>query len=320
MQVIHIHHPFAAAQVPDGPVVLAMGFFDGVHRGHQAVIQTARQIADRDQLPLAVLTYDHHPAIVYQASEKRVTYLSPLQRKLDLLEQLHVDLVYVVSFTSALSALTPQEFVDQYMLGFHAQTVVAGFDHTYGPKDVATMTNLPKFSQQRFEIVEVRAQTDAQVKISSTRVRHAIDNGNVALVNELLGYRYQTSGVVVHGEARGRTLGFPTANIEWPEDQRMPSVGVYAVRLQVGDRWLDGMASIGYNVTFGDRRPKTLEINLFDFHQMIYGENVRVQWIARLRDEIKYTTVEALIEQLEQDELDTRAVLDQDQHKHYELH
>lgn len=319
LQVINIRHPFNPDQIPTGKVVLAMGFFDGVHRGHQAVIEQAKKIAQQKQLPLAVLTYDHQPAIVYQASKKRVTYLSTVNRKLDLLQQLGVDLVYVVSFTSALSALKPQEFVDQYMIGFHADTVVAGFDHTYGPKTVATMQNLPRYSQQRFDIVEVPAQMDKRLKISSSRIRQTIDNGDMVLVNDLLGYRYQTTGVVVHGEARGRTLGFPTANVEWPEEERMPSVGVYAVQLQIGDRWYDGMASIGYNVTFGDQRPKTLEINLFDFKQMIYGENVKVRWIARLRDEIKYTTVEALIEQLEHDELDTKHVLAQAMQQTYSL-
>lgn len=308
MQVIRIRHPFDERVIPFGNVVLAMGFFDGLHRGHQAVINRARHLADQKKVPLAVLTYDHHPSIVYQASETRITYLSPLTRKLDLLKQLGADIVYVVSFTSGLSALKPQEFVDQYMIGFHAVTVVAGYDHTYGPKTIATMANLPAFAKGRFEVVVVEPQSDNDQKISSTRIRKALDQGSIDLVNDLLGYRYQTTGTVVHGLARGRTLGFPTANIEWPVDERMPAVGVYAVRLKIGESWYDGMASIGYNVTFGDQQPKTLEINLFDFKQMIYGENVKVQWVTRLRGEIKYTTAEALIEQLQRDEKQTRQI------------
>lgn len=309
MQVINIRQPFDPARIPDGNVVLAMGFFDGLHLGHQAVIERARNFAKEYGLPLAVLTYDHHPSIVYHASEQRITYLSPVQRKLELLDELGVDITYLVSFTSALSALKPQEFVDQYMIGFHAKIVVAGFDHTYGPKDIATMANLPKFAKDRFKVVEVSENLDDDLKISSTRIRHEFDEGNVSLANRLLGYSYQTSGTVVHGEARGRELGFPTANIEWPVEERMPGIGVYAVQLKVGEIWYDGMASIGYNVTFGDDRPKTLEINLFDFKNMIYGENVKVRWVARLRGEVKYTTAEALIDQLKNDEIETRKIL-----------
>ena len=115
--------------------------------------------------------------------------------------------------------------------------------------------------------------------------------------------------LAIHGEARGRKLGYPTANIDWPNDEWLPRIGVYAVQLQIGTKWYGGMASIGHNVTFGDQRPKTLEINLFDFNQGIYGENVRVRWVAWLRDEVKYTTVENLIAQLQQHELETRKIL-----------
>lgn len=306
MQIIHIHHPFDSQQIKVDDVVLAMGFFDGVHRGHQAVIKRAKKIANNKNLPLAVLTYDHHPAIVYQSSEQPLTYLSPLTRKLALMKQLDVDIVYVVSFTSALSALTPQEFVNQYIVGFHAIVAVAGFDHTYGPKQVATMANLPKYAQGRFEVETVTPELQNGEKISSTKIRALLDQGAIEQANQLFNYQYQTSGIIVHGEARGRELGFPTANIQWPTDERMPSIGVYVVMLKIGEQWFRGMASIGYNITFGNQRPKTLEIYLLDFDQAIYGENVQVKWIKRLRNEIKYTTAAALVEQLKQDEIDTR--------------
>lgn len=311
MQVIKIRHPFNPTKIPAGKVVLAMGFFDGVHRGHQAVINRAQEIAASKHLPLAVLTYDHHPAIVYQSSAAPLTYLSPLPRKLALLQQLGVDIVYVVSFTSALSALSPQDFVDQYIVGFHTEVAVAGFDHTYGPAKIATMTQLPQYAKGRFTIETLPCQQQNAQKISSTKIRTLLDHGDIKQANQLLNYHYQTSGLVVHGEARGRTLGFPTANIQWPVDERVPNVGVYAVLLKVGDQWYRGMASIGFNVTFGDQRPKTLEIYLLDFNQAIYGENVLVKWVKRLRDEVKYTTAAALVAQLQQDEIDTRNVFSQ---------
>ena len=139
MRVIKIHHPLDKKLVPAGPVVLAMGFFDGVHRGHQAVIGTAKRIAKQRGLPLAVLTYDHAPGIVYHQYPDGFDYLSTTKRKLELLEELGVDLVYLVSFTSAYASLAPADFVADYLRAFHSQVVVAGFDHTYGTRDVATM-------------------------------------------------------------------------------------------------------------------------------------------------------------------------------------
>ena len=149
MEVIKVHHPLLEQQVPDGPVVVAMGFFDGVHRGHQAVIARAKEEAVRRQVPLAVLTYDKLPGIVYQRYDEGVHYLTTIDRKLALLEQLGADLVYLVDFTAKLGSLSPEEFVSDYLVRMHAVAVVAGFDHTYGKKDVATMDRLVGYAAGR---------------------------------------------------------------------------------------------------------------------------------------------------------------------------
>ncbi|WP_390406690.1 riboflavin biosynthesis protein RibF [Lacticaseibacillus jixiensis] len=300
MQVIDIHPPLTAT--PKAPVVLALGFFDGVHRGHQAVINRARQIADTKHLPLAVMTFDIHPAVIYQGvPADSVHYLSPRLRKVALMADLGVDTLYFVHFTPEFAALAPQAFVDQYLVGLHADTVVAGFDYTYGVKAVANMTTLPQYAKGRFDIVTVEEHMEKAEKISSTRIKHALDEGDVDCANRLLGYHYQTTGIVVHGEARGRTLGFPTANIQTPNNQRLPGIGIYTVKMRVGARWLPGMASVGRNVTFGAGRAVTLEINLFDFDEDIYGEHVTVQWEHYLRGEIKFADAAGLIDQLNQD-------------------
>jgi riboflavin kinase/FMN adenylyltransferase len=311
MQVIQIHHPMAPDQPLDQPVVLAMGFFDGVHRGHQAVINRARAIAQERGIALAVLTYDHHPALVYQpmtATSNR--YLTVNARKMALFEQLGVEIVYQVSFTSQFAALKPQEFVDQYLVKFHPQVVVAGFDHTYGPKDVATMDRLAEFAQGRFEIETVGKAEDQDKKISSTRIRRNLDDGDIQTVNELLGYRYRTSGTVMHGEARGRTLGFPTANVSQEPHYWLPGIGVYVTRLKIGDEWHLAMTSVGHNVTFGEGRPVTVEANLLNFHEAIYGEVVDVEWLYKLRGEVKFESVEDLIAQLKQDATATQRYFD----------
>ncbi|MFD1430949.1 riboflavin biosynthesis protein RibF [Lacticaseibacillus mingshuiensis] len=311
MQVIDVMPPLQAKQVSKTPVVLALGFFDGVHRGHQAVIKTAKKEADRLGLKLAVMTFNIHPAVIYRGvPAESVQYLSTIDRKTALMADLGVDLLYYFHFTPAFAKLAPQLFVDQVLVGLNAQVVVAGFDYTYGKRDVATMARLPAYAKGRFSVITVPAALDEGEKISSTRIRQALDRGDVDLANELLGYTYQTSGVVVHGEARGRTLGFPTANIEAPSSERIPGIGIYAVRMWVRGAWVDGMASVGRNVTFGAGRPVTVEINLFDFADDIYDEPVQVQWVHYLRGEVKFDGASGLIAQLNQDQRDAQQVLE----------
>ncbi len=310
MQVIKIHHPLDPHLIPTGPVVLAMGFFDGVHRGHQAVIRRAKKIARQRHLPLAVLTYTHAPGIVYRQYPGGFKYLSTVQRKLDLLQQLGVNRVYLVSFTSQFANQSPQVFVDRYLVGFHSQVVVAGFDHTYGPATVATMAKLPDYARGRFEVVTVPKFTgNGQQKIGSRVIRQQIDNGQVQVANNELGYYYTTTGLIVHGLARGRTLGFPTINIETPTPERLPGVGVYATTVLINKHWYGGMASVGHNVTFGDHNQLTLEIYLFDFNQLVYGEEVRVRWYQYLRGEEKFSGAKELVAQLKRDEQAARRVV-----------
>lgn len=308
MEIIRIHHPLDPRQIPADPVVLAMGFFDGLHRGHQAVIRRAKALAQKRHVKLAVLTYDHHPAIVYRAlSGDDQKYLSPTERKLNQLDRMGVDRVFLVNYTGEFSAQSPQTFVDNYLVAFHTVVAVAGFDHTYGKKDVATMARLPQYAQGRFEVETVDEQISKADKISSTRIRVAMKQGQIDTVNDLLGYRYRTTGTVVHGEARGRTIGFPTANILTPNDEWLPGIGVYTARLKVGAIWYPGMMSVGRNDTFGDNRPVTVEMNLLDFQGNLYGEPVEVEWHHRLRGQVKFAGADELVTQLKQDEVATRA-------------
>lgn len=307
MKIIYLHHPYNQNQIKDKNVVLAMGFFGGVHLGHQAVLKQARKEADQRDLPLAAMTFDHHPSVVFPKPGLDGTiYLSSVERKAELMQKFGVDLLYVVSFTSNLAKLSPQDFVDQYMAQLHAKVIVAGFDYTYGPREIADMDHLPTYAKDRFTIVTVPELLLDGEKVSSTRIRTDLKQSNVDHANLFLGYTYQTTGLVVHGEARGRTLGFPTANILSDPKSRIPGIGIYAVRIKIGSKWWPGMASIGRNVTFGEHRPITIEINIFDFDQEIYGEMVRVDWYHYVRGEIKFDAVEGLIEQLKLDEKNIR--------------
>lgn len=313
MQIIPIRHPFDSKQIPTDDVVMVLGFFDGVHRGHQKVIETGKKAAAEKGLKLAVMTFNQHPSIVFQkVLPENMKYLNSLQQKERLMEKLGVDILYIVDFTSAFAQLAPQAFVDQYIVGLHSKVAVSGFDYTYGPKDVADVAHLPKYAQGRFEVVTVSKEELAGEKISSTRIRKLMESGQMEEVTELLGYVYEIEGTVVHGDARGRLLGFPTANIKVKSTVRLPRIGVYAVEIQIGDKWYIGMGSIGHNDTFGEGRELTVEVYILDFHQDIYGEQVTVRWNHYLRDQVKFDGAETLIAQLKQDELDTAAYFSTD--------
>lgn len=305
MQVLYLKHPYHPQEIYQGPLVMALGFFDGVHLGHQSVISKAKSIARKQQIPLAVMTFDQHPKIIYtQTPPHTVKYLSSQARKIELIEALGVDILYIIEYNLEFGTQSPQEFVDKYLVGLNCQTVVAGFDYTYGPKELANMTTLHDHSQGRFEIVEVPEQVKNQHKIGSSTIKELIETGQVEQANSELGYVYETSGIVVHGDKRGgRTLGYPTANVKTANHELLPGLGIYVVELYFDGQWYQGMASIGYNITFDGIEDLRCEINIFDFDQEIYGRYVKVRWHKYLRGEIRFDSIDGLIKQLDQDKV-----------------
>lgn len=309
MEIVKLRHPYQPEEIPAGDIVLVLGFFDGVHRGHQEVINTGKKIAKEKNLKLAVMTFNQHPAVVFQqVQSKPIKYLSTLKQKEERMAELGVDLLYEVAFTSSFAALDPQAFVDQYIVGLHAKVAVSGFDYNFGKDHTADAENLPAFSKGRFEvkIVAKKSEENETEKISSSRIRRLLSEGRLDEANHLLGYTFEISGTVIHGEARGRTLGYPTANIQVREDMNLPKEGVYVNTIKIGDTWYPAMGSIGHNDTFGPNRMLTVEINILDFDQEIYGEKVKVRWYHMLRGQVAFESVEGLIKQLEEDELATR--------------
>ncbi len=315
MQVIDIKPPLNTTHVPDQPIVLALGFFDGVHRGHQAVLRRAKKLADELNQPLAVMTFDQHPAIIYRdLPESQVHYLSVRDRKIELMARFGVDQLYIVHFTPEFAALSPQEFVDQYIVGLHANQVVAGLItltvrkisrtcrhcrntrriDSASPLSPNTMRRAKRFHPLAFERHSMRVMWIPLISCWATPTEQQV--------------------LLYTGEARGRELGFRTANVETPAEERLPGIGIYAVELKVHDQWYQGMASIGRNVTFGDDRAVTVEINLFDFDQDIYDQPVAVRWWHYLRGEVKFSGADALVAQLHQDELDSKAYLVNNRH------
>ena len=186
---------------------------------------------------------------------------------------------------------------------------VAGFDYTYGKKDVANMANLPNYSKGNFETVMVPEQLINDQKIGSSAIKEFITSDKISEANKFLGYNYQNQGKVIHGLQRGRTLGYPTANIAVDGDQLIPSIGVYATKIKVAGVWYNSMTSVGYNVTFKENTGITIESNIFDFNQDIYGQPVVIEWVKYLRGEVKFDGAEGLIKQLELDKSNSLKVL-----------
>lgn len=306
METCFLHHPDVTVENHD-PKTIALGFFDGVHKGHQAVIKKAKQIADENGEKSAVLTFDPHPSVVLSQTRKAVHYLTPLDEKLEKIEQLGIDIVYVVRFTAAFADLSPEQFVEDYLVKLNAHHVVAGFDYSYGKKGAGKMEEMASYAKSRFDVTIVNKQEAFEEKISSTKIRSAIENGDLDTANDLLGYPYKVKGTVIHGDKRGRTLGFPTANMQIDEDYLIPKLGIYAVRFIIGGKSYAGMASIGYNVTFKTDQERSIEVFILDFDREIYGEQAEIEWFHFFRPEMKFNGVEGLVEQLKQDEANTRA-------------
>lgn len=308
MEIVKLKEPYDKNAIVDSPIVLALGFFDGVHRGHQKVIKRAIEKGKSLGVKVAVMTFDRHPKIIFQNIDgEKFKYLTMLDEKLEHFKNLGVDIAYVVKFDENLAYLSPQDFIDKYVVGLHAICVVAGQDYTYGKHDIANMDTISDFAKGRFEIITVDHLQRNDQKISSTQIRKDLDSGNVKAANSLLGYQYENHGTVEHGFKRGKKIGFPTLNVSIPKNERILGEGVYAVKVKIDkdNLWYEGMASIGHNETFGDDLEKTVEINLFNFDKSVYGEKVIVKWYKFLREMVKFDSVEELIDQLNKDKRDT---------------
>lgn len=312
MQTIYLHHPYPYKDIYQDSVVLALGFFDGVHRGHQKVLNTAHQIATKRDLPLAAMTFDVTPTVMYQQKHpKEVEYLTTLPAKQKLMAHFGVDILYVVQLTSKFSQLAPQKFVDQYIVGLQAEVVVAGYDYTYGRQDEANMQTIVEHAAGRFEVIEVPKLELGHEKVGSTQIKKWLNEGAVDQANEGLGFAYFFNGTVIHGEKRGRELGFPTANLTHDINVIVPKIGVYVVEFIVNHHVYWGVASIGHNITFGDNRKRTVEIYIMDYNDgEIYGEHVQVFWHKYLRPELKFNNVDELISQMKKDEVTSREYIE----------
>ncbi|MDQ0245730.1 riboflavin kinase/FMN adenylyltransferase [Bacillus fengqiuensis] len=305
IEIQHPHHFSREAMVPS---VMALGYFDGVHLGHQEVILTAKKLADQQGLSSAVMTFSPHPSVILGRDVQRVEMITPLQDKLKQIEELGIDILYLVHFDKEFAGLLPQQFVDQYIIGLNVQHVVAGFDYSYGKLGKGTMETLPFHSRNMFTQTTVEKLAINDEKVSSTAIRNCLKEGEVERIPSLLGRQYTVKGKVVDGDKRGRTIGFPTANIELSDAYLIPRIGVYAVEMFVQGHWYEGVCNVGYKPTFHERLDKpTIEVHLFSFDEQIYGEHVVVKWHKMLRTEKKFNGIEELVAQISADKREAMA-------------
>ena len=297
MKIRRINNELEINQEED--TVLVLGYFDGLHKGHQTLFKEARKIADEQGLKIAVLTFPESPKLAFvRYQPELMLHLNHPEERAAHLENLGVDYLYLIDFTSHFSKNTAREFFDKYVSALKAKAVVAGFDYHFG-SDKRKAEELADYFDGRIVIVSSVNQDDE--KISSTRIRETIQNGDVAKAHQLLGYPLSTRGIVVHGNARGRTIGYPTANLAPLDRVILPADGVYVVDVEHNGKIFRGMASVGKNVTFeGDEL--RFEANLFDFAEEIYGATLRIIWLHEIPDMVKFDGIEELVTQLKSDE------------------
>lgn len=291
-------HSFAA------PCVVALGTFDGLHRGHLDVIGTAKQEAQHTGAKLAVFTFSNHPLEWINPAHVPVALVTPAV-KLQLLENLGVDVLIDIPFNQLVADLLPQQFLER-LRALNYSCLVVGENFTYGQRGVGNVYTLAASAQELgFKLIVRKLVSNNGTIISSTEIRRLITAGEVQQAAKMLGRSYSISGIVAHGNERGRLLGYPTANLELVDAHvAIPLGGVYAVRAYVDGGVYGGMANIGKNPTFGDVEKPRLETNIFGFSGDIYGKTLTIEFVQRIRGEVKFAGIDALKAQLAQDKLD----------------
>ena len=283
------------------PKVLSLGMFDGVHFGHISIINLLKSVAQENNLETAILTFWPHPRKVFNPNDE-IKLLNTLNEKLNLLENANLDVVFLKSFDENFRNLTGEEFVRQILVQkLNVKHIIIGHDHVFGKNKSGNFELLQKLSKEfDFVVQQLDAVKEGEFNISSTKIRNCLANGNIIGANKMLGYHYSVSGKVIDGKKLGRTIGYPTANIEVDELKLLPKKGAYIVEVYVKNKFYKGMLSIGTNPTVnGDKL--TVEVYILDFNKDIYDEEITVKFRDFLHEEIKFESLEKLIERLDED-------------------
>jgi riboflavin kinase/FMN adenylyltransferase len=288
--------------IEEYPTVITIGTFDGVHIGHQKILNKIINHAKSTELKSSVLTFFPHPRMVLQ-KDADIKLLNTIDEKVTILERLGLDILIIHPFTKEFSRLTATAFVRDILVNtLNIKKVIIGYDHRFGRNRNANIQDLIAFGNALdFTVDEIPAQEIDDVSVSSTKIRKALEDGDIDTANSYLGYEYMLTGTIVKGKGIGRKLGFPTANLSIAEDYKLiPKNGAYIVKSTLNEQLVYGMMNIGFNPTVNGTE-KSIEINFFDFDSDLYEKKIQVDILARLRDEHKFESVDALKAQLAKD-------------------
>ena len=286
--------------------ILTLGMFDGVHKGHQKIIRYLNEITKDTNAKSCLLTFWPHPRLVLH-QDYDLKLLTLHDEKIRLLERFNLDLLYVQPFDHDFSRMSSIEFVRDFLVGqLNVHTLIIGYDHRFGRNREGSFELLEELSDlYQFNVVQLEAILEGDRPISSTKIRNALLEGNLTYANDALGYAYSIRGKVIHGDGIGKTLGFPTINLEVDKLKLLPKDGVYGVQLEIDHKNYYGLMNIGFRPTI-DNIQHRVEVFILDFSGDLYEEEIRVELISRIRDERKFESKNHLVAQIKKDEAEFR--------------
>ena len=285
--------------------IVTIGTFDGVHKGHKVILEKMNKIASQKDLQSVILTFSPHPRQVLYPENQNIRLLNTLEEKKHLLETNSLDHIVIQNFTKDFSRTKSVNFIRDYLVNkLNMKHMVIGYNHQFGKNREGDYNNLLELSSlYAFEIEKIGVQLIDDIKVSSTKIRNFLIQGNISTANNLLGYYYGFSAKVVHGDKLARKINFPTANLQVCSEKLIPKCGVYAVKIYISQKQYIGMCNIAcVNLK--------IEVHIFDFSKNIYGNTIKIKFIERLRDEMKLNSLEKLKKQLEKDQLSTKRIFD----------
>jgi riboflavin kinase/FMN adenylyltransferase len=286
--------------------IVTIGTFDGVHLGHQKILKKLVELKNKNGGETLLFTFDPHPRKVLFPEQRDLKLITTTQEKCELLKQFGIDNVLVFPFTIEFSKMSAEDYISNIISEtLKTKTLVIGYDHRFGSNREGNIETLKQVSSDyNFDLIEIPAQEINQLNISSTRIRKAIEEGEIEVANSFLGYSFFMSGMVIKGKQLGRTIGYPTANIELLDlDKIKPKTGVYAVNVVIDQIKFKGMLNVGCNPTTDSDRIQKIEVNIFDFNKNIYGKIIKIEFIKHLRNEVKFANLDELKEQLAKDKI-----------------
>ena len=306
LKIFHSINDFSSTK----KTIITLGTFDGVHIGHKKILERVIQNTENEKYESLVLTFFPHPRMVLQ-EDCDIELLNTIDEKIDLLEEIGLQNLVIHPFDEMFSRLTAEEFVKTVLVDqFNIHKIIIGHDHRFGRNRTANIDDLIAYGEQyKFEVEQISVQEINEISVSSTKIRQALVDGNMALANDYLGYEYFLTGNVVKGKQLGRTIDFPTANIEIKENYKLiPKNGVYIVKSIIEEKVVFGMMNIGFNPTVNGEN-RSIEVHYFDFNADLYHQKVRVSILKRIRSEQKFSSVGHLKTQLETDKKEALSYL-----------